>query len=109
MPESVTAITVDGRPAVVFQAASTPSPSTPHSSWGLSASTGSLDRALVSFTAPPPWLQLAGRSGMAVAGVCGSRPDRAMVAPARTGGHGDCPVSVAVPEPVSGSGTGDGA
>ncbi len=54
IPESVTAITVEDRPAVVCQALSTLLPSTPQSSWGLSANDGTLDRALVSFTSPPP-------------------------------------------------------
>ncbi len=40
MPESVTAITVEGRPVVVCQAVSTLFPSTPQSSWGLSESVG---------------------------------------------------------------------
>ncbi len=71
-PESVTAITVEGRPAVVCQAASALFPSTPQSSWGLSAKDATVERALVSFTSPPPWLQLAGRSGTVDAGVWGS-------------------------------------
>jgi hypothetical protein len=103
MPESVTAITVEGRPAVVCQAVSTLLPSTPQSSWGLPASEESLDRALVSFTLPPPWLQLAGRSGIAVAGVWGLRTQAAVDVPTGGEGHGNCPIWVAVPEPVFGS------
>ncbi len=103
IPESVTAITVDGRPAVVSQAPSTLLPSTPQSSWGLPDSAGVLDRALVSFWSPPPWLQLAGRCGMAAVGVCGSCTQSASDVPVGGGGHGNSPVGEAVPDPVLGS------
>ena len=104
MPESVTAITVDGRPVVVCQAVSTLFPSTPQSSWGLSESVGSLERALVSFTSPPPWLQLAGRSGMAGGRRVRDRPPmRHSSCRAGAAGQGNCPVWVAVPDPVLGS------
>jgi glyoxylase-like metal-dependent hydrolase (beta-lactamase superfamily II) len=103
MPESVTAMTVDGRPAVVCQALSTLLPSTPHSSWGLSASTGLLDRALVNLTSPLPWVQFAGRSGISPDGVCGSLIHATSDSPEGAAGHGNCPVCVAEPEPVLGS------
>ncbi len=101
-------MTVDGRPVVVSQAASTLLPSTPQSSWGLSYSSGHVERALVSFTSPPPWLQLAGRSGIA-----GGRSVRDHDATTRAhaggaAGQGNCPVWVAVPEPVLGSSVGGG-
>ena len=88
---------------VVCQAVSALFPSTPHSSWGLSERVVSLERALVSFTSPPPWLQLAGRSGMAVAGVWGSASHWSSEAADGAAGQGNCPVWVAVPEPVLGS------
>src|SRR5580658_1149175 len=103
IPESVTAITVEGRPAVVSQAASTLLPSTPQSSWGLSDNVVSAERALVSNSSPEPWLQLAGRSGIAVDGVWGSVAHSFSDVPTGAGGHGNCPVWVAVPDPVLGS------
>jgi len=66
-------------------------------------STGLLERALVSFTSPPPMLQLAGRSGITVFGVCGWLTQLTCDVPAGAAGHGNRPVCVAVPEPVLGS------
>lgn len=71
-------------------------------------STESLERALVSFTSPPPMLQLAGRSGITVFGVCGWLTQLTCDVPAGAAGHGNCPVCVAVPEPVLGSAVRDG-
>src|ERR1700722_830031 len=103
MPESVTAITVVGRPVVTSQAASTLLPSTPHNSCGLSASSVTLDRALVSFSLPPPLSQLAGRSGYSCDGVCGFSTHLCSDTPSGAAGHGNSPVCDAVPEPVFGS------
>ena len=95
IPESVTAITVDGRPVLTCHAWSTEPPWTPQSSWGLSSSVLLPVRAEVSFQFPPPLSQLEGRTGGVAAGVWSyAAKFLGFETPEGLGGHGNVPFGV---------------